>query len=286
MKKRYLFFLTILFTYFVAIPSSATPAIASFVCEIEEEKIPDNAIYIDLLLPISEDDEGYVSYHQENGEAYGIAEDSAIVGYCEEGYRSYTFHMADAQSQMRPIGTCAFKVSNDVYLSNKERFDFFADYCFSDAEDSFKYYDIRYEYKSEADEKLQGIYNDFKKSLRRYEKSLTTDYISHDASYSYDYCAEKYKYAKMAYLDDEGNIIEVSSKLKFDSSGILASGGYPKLSGSKLSATPQIGIPAIPAMIAGSLGLLRKYLWLVFVLVGIVALIVVAVRKKNIQKRR
>lgn len=110
----------VLCAFLVSLLSVPTPVNAwqpdeFFGVSVDEAHIPADTVYIDLLLPISPEDEAYVPYHEANGEAYGISRDSEIVGYCEDGYRSYTFHIADAVSDWRPHYTVSFSIPMELH---------------------------------------------------------------------------------------------------------------------------------------------------------------------------
>lgn len=154
MKRRILVFLL---TFLIVLGQLALPVFAwepdyCFYCYIEPAQMPEGTVYIDLLMPVSPENDGYVAYHEGNGELYGISADSEIVAYCEDGYRSYTFHIEDATSELVP--TMGWSENYWYTRYNKER----------------------------------------------------------DATYDYEYCCSQYKFAKMAYLNAEGDVLGVSSR--------------------------------------------------------------------------
>lgn len=59
--------------------------------------LPEDTKYVDMLIELPEDDPCYVPLVADNLPG-GFSEDAPIVTYCEDGYRSYTFHYADAVS--------------------------------------------------------------------------------------------------------------------------------------------------------------------------------------------
>ena len=69
---------------------------------IYPDNVPEEAVFLELLIPMTRDDPGYSSFNQTAGDETGLANQSPIVGYMDEdGYISYSFHMEHAVSQMR-----------------------------------------------------------------------------------------------------------------------------------------------------------------------------------------
>lgn len=64
------------------------------------ENLPEETVYVDLLIPISEKDSKYTTLVERNLPE-NWSKSTSIVTYCEEGYRSYTFHYQDASSDFR-----------------------------------------------------------------------------------------------------------------------------------------------------------------------------------------
>jgi hypothetical protein len=62
--------------------------------------IPDNAVYVDLLIKISQDDANFIDF-QPNDYADSISESSEIVTYSQDGYYSFTFHYKDSKSNIK-----------------------------------------------------------------------------------------------------------------------------------------------------------------------------------------
>lgn len=61
--------------------------------------LPENAVYVDLLIPLSKSDESYVEADS-NKLPEDFSSDAEIINYCDEGFRSYTFHYLDAASDI------------------------------------------------------------------------------------------------------------------------------------------------------------------------------------------
>lgn len=74
--------------------NSPGPAIGN--CFIVTD-LPENTVYVDLLIPLPVSDPMYVDLVRENLSEH-ISPQSDIVAYCEDGFRSYTFHYRNAQS--------------------------------------------------------------------------------------------------------------------------------------------------------------------------------------------
>lgn len=68
---------------------------------------PEEAVYADLLIPLKESDPNYSPLERGNLPE-GIPEDAEIVAYCEDGYRSYTFHYREAGSHIALQGSPVF----------------------------------------------------------------------------------------------------------------------------------------------------------------------------------
>lgn len=76
------------------------------------ENLPEGTVYVDLLIPISEKDPKYTALMEGNLPG-NWSESTPIVTYCEEGYRSYTFHYQDASSDIRVNGFGTVTFFND-----------------------------------------------------------------------------------------------------------------------------------------------------------------------------
>lgn len=69
---------------------------------ISPEHVPAEAEYLELLIPMSQEDPYYRSFNQSAAEKTGLTEDAPIARYVDEdGYISYSFHMAGAVSEMK-----------------------------------------------------------------------------------------------------------------------------------------------------------------------------------------
>lgn len=220
-KRLSLFVCTAAFLIALAVPAYAWMPDNSFDVQIDQEQIPADTAYVDLLMPIPTDDEAYVPYHQENGEKYGIPAQSELVTYCEDGYRSYTFHVADAVSDMTPYYLANFDLFEDVYENNREILQEFKPYLHT-VVNGQRYYSVPVLFGSDTKEKLEEFQRNTGVLIRHNVDYTRTEYASAEmrqSVYDFDYCRNKYKYAKMAYVAADGRIIGVSAKVKISGSG-------------------------------------------------------------------
>ena len=78
---------------------------SEIMCHVVTESMPADAVYVDMLIPIPETDEEYTGFNDSNGEKFGISHDSHIVQYNNGGFYSYTFHVTNAHSEIKPFDT-------------------------------------------------------------------------------------------------------------------------------------------------------------------------------------
>lgn len=177
---------------------------------VSRDDVPSGTAYIDMLLPISENDECYVGFNENNGEKFGISPESEIAKYNEQGFKSYTFHISDAVSEMSP--SYDFNVEKSRLTEELQN------------EVSAYEHPLRVYWNTQADLDLKNSIDYLKKisKITKEDFSLAS-YVyfvglqdGYDRSaganleYDYMYIAEKYKTAKFAYLDAEGNILSVT----------------------------------------------------------------------------
>jgi len=235
-KFCYCFLIIVLFFSCASVTAYAWRPSYSFNCEVKIDKIPNGTKYIDMLMPISENDKYYVSCNSDNCKVFSIPEKSEIVSYNTEGYRSYTFHISDAYSLMQPEVAYRFNISEKDYNTYKEllkpyddKREFYSDSKTNERkyvwEDGFMHYNILLYLKSQE-------YTDYMKSFSQvkqqnlYESKATVDfntnffinnhnYYSEDrsAKCDYEYCRSTYKKVKFAYIDENGHILGVSNEV-------------------------------------------------------------------------
>lgn len=81
----------------MAVPASAnSPGISPWY-EVRLTNLPEGTVWVDLLIRLPESDPQYVPLTQKQLPK-GLSRDAHIISYCEEDYRSYTYHYRDALS--------------------------------------------------------------------------------------------------------------------------------------------------------------------------------------------
>ncbi len=241
---------------FLSITTSAwaCPGINGFCCRVEEENMPVGAVYVDLLLPISSADEEYTPYNASVGQKFAIAEDSEIVRYSEGGYQSYAFHIKNAQPSIAPEQACNLVMDAELFKKETERRDLFTSMHFGGyaSEDKTKVF-VRKKvaYLSEDKAKIDAFCAQHNLQIEC-EPYLHLYYATNMDGTACDFESyiKKYKYAKVAYLDAEGNILAVTKKGKMHHKGLFVS-KYAEfyLSGTELTVDVQMGISSFGAAV-------------------------------------
>ena len=150
-------FVAILACVILTMSAFARPLSYRFACEVEADKMPQGTVYVDMLIPLSEEDSEYSFFNKENGEKYGIEEDSEIATYNRDGFLSYTFRKKSARAKIKP-----FIIREDLVNPYIE---FLSDEESCDGEDltvgdfGEKYKNARFAYIN-ADGKILGITNE------------------------------------------------------------------------------------------------------------------------------
>lgn len=117
--RKFLFALLVLSVltaafFFPAVLISSGPEGAPYF-DFELQNLPERTVFVDLLIPLSEDDPMYVP--GDTGKLPGVfSGNDEILRYCEDDYRSYTFHYRDALSRILLTGdgrVCFFTDSID-----------------------------------------------------------------------------------------------------------------------------------------------------------------------------
>ncbi len=231
MKKFILCLLCAVLLLSVATPALACPGEEGFTCWILETEMPAGAVYVDLLLPLKSTDEGYTAYNQQNGQKYGLAEDSPIVQYSQDGYQSYAFHVQNACPTLAPLQICKVTMPRELFIDEirKETLFTFENYAYQTsadedpAEKELIVADSRYPYQSGKKAEIDAF------ALRH---GLTPNY---DPYLYLNYClagpdatpeqvtalTKKWGYAKLAYLDAKGNILAVTDVGKMHHKGLF-----------------------------------------------------------------
>ncbi len=215
----------------VATPVLACPQEQGFTCWLLESQVPAGTAYVDLLLPLNATDEGYTAYNQQNGQKYGLTEDSQIVRYNEDGYQSYAFHMQNACPTLVPTQICKIAMPRELFIAELKKDTLFSieNFAYETSADEdpldkeLIVADKRYPYLSEEKAVLDafGLQNGVEP---QYDPYLYLNYciLGPDGkSGSFEVYAKKYKYAKLAYLDAEGNVLAVTTKGKMHHKGLF-----------------------------------------------------------------
>lgn len=101
MKRLTSVLLIVLTVLMLAMPVSANSPPPGYFCSFHFENLPEGTAYVDILIELSEDASVYRTLN-ENNLPSGVSETSAIASFCEDGYRSYSLHYADASAMMEP----------------------------------------------------------------------------------------------------------------------------------------------------------------------------------------
>ena len=266
------FLLQLPLTCFAWMPSS------SFHCLIDYAKIPENAVYIDLLLPITAEDANYTAYNAANGTHFGISSESQIVRYDTDGYRSYTFHIQDATAEIKPSYFISFVCDAAIYNSNRSVFE----KAGLSPHSTIEPYTLNATvYRgSDIDLAMADVCSLLNVSISSARGSTGVSFFLDDPSVYNDNAAEeyynfcrKYRSAKMAYLDINGMIISISNAVAIYKDDLLnrTPATIMRLTGNELSLKISYGPPyfLIPCIIAA------------FIAITVVTLCIITVQNKR-----
>lgn len=89
------------------LPASANAPMAAPWFTIKLANLPKGTAYVDMLIPLEETDSEYAATVEENLPE-GFSQQASILSYCEDGFRSYTFHYQDAVSVIAPQSKTGF----------------------------------------------------------------------------------------------------------------------------------------------------------------------------------
>ncbi len=251
-KHKLIPFISLLFLLLLPITCFAFMPSESLECYINYESFPENTVYVDLLLPISPEDEFFTRYNSANGEQFGISEDSQIVQYDTDGYRSYTFHLNDAPSEIRPHYYIYLLCDTDVYDNNSDVFEK-AGLTPSPLFDSHRYsFDKTIYLGSDTDVAMEDVCELLDTTIIRERNGakvsfhIEDDSLSQEDNYNkfWDFC-KKYKTAKAAHLDKEGNILSVTDAVSIYETDFLGRGSSVSLylSGNELTSSIHFAPP-------------------------------------------
>lgn len=82
----------------VTVKANSPPPAPYYVFKLSD--LPKGTVYVDLLIILPERDPGYVALEKSNLPE-GFSHESEIIGFCEDDFRSYTFHYKNAKSIIR-----------------------------------------------------------------------------------------------------------------------------------------------------------------------------------------
>lgn len=267
--------LLIVFCFSSAAVSAWMPS-TSFYVLVDGENIPEGTVYVDLLMPIPSNNEGYVFYNENNGIKYNISSNSEIVNYCEDGYCSYTFHIVDAESDMRLSFATDIYVEKETYNECKELLRSFNSTPLLVAGEQYYFNDKVY-LGSDKEEILKEIAKTVPAEIKKYHLSVEfNDSLGRESEYDFNYCRREYKYAKMAYIDKSGNVLAVSNHVKIGEKRTSNIQLHLNLSGQEFNSVVKTG----PNMALG-LMLLALILILPFIVILIIAIIVANIKVKK-----
>lgn len=203
-------------------------------CSVDYSSIPENTAYIDLLLPMDTLDQNYTAFNEQNGKEFGISRDSEIVKYCADGYMSYTFHIKDSAANIAPYFIVNFTCDKSFYDEHIDLFDAFRNKPYGNNGNSV-FVNDQVPLYSEAEKAADKIYELLERDILYVKANYTSvsfyNNLSEENMYDlFDEFCEKYKTAKMAYLDKNGNIISISNQTSIYKSDIFSRTPLLKLS--------------------------------------------------------
>ena len=247
-------------------------------CSVDYKNMPENAVYIDLLLPITAEDENFTPYHTTNGTRFNISTESQIVRYDTDGYRSYTFHMKDAAAEIKPCYHISLVCDAALYNSNRSVFEK-ADLSPHSTIEPYTLNATVYR-GSDIDLAMADVCSLLNVSISSARGSTGVSFFLDDPSVYNDNAAEeyynfcrKYRSAKMAYLDINGTIISISNAVAIYKDDLLnrTPATIMRLTGNELSLKISYGPPyfLIPCIIAA------------FIAITVVTLCIITVQNKR-----
>ena len=106
--------------YTSSLPVSANSPPPKDWFDVQFSNLPEGTVYLDLLVYLPESDPYYTPLEEANLPE-GISPDAQIVTYCQEDFRSYTFHYREAKSAIAVKGTktVTYFYDNVVYHDSK-----------------------------------------------------------------------------------------------------------------------------------------------------------------------
>lgn len=241
-----------------------------FYCCVATKKLPENTAYIDILFPIKETDQDYTDYNLSNGQKHGISKNSEIVKYNKDGYVSYTFHNQNSESIIKPFYQIDFICDNEFYNNNTTLFDGLNEFDMGNPIQ--KQYMFTVPMNSALEEKVDNLFMFAQMDISTEKEDVYVEFsmkekLNKNRISDFSDLREKYKTAKLAYIDQNGNVISVSNSAEiYSNKEKLLGSTYVeiKLNGDNLDVSLNYG----PPVFLGVLGLM------VFAIVFFLAIII------------
>jgi hypothetical protein len=244
--------------------------------------LPENTAYIDILFPIKETDQDYTDYNLSNGQKHGISKNSEIVKYNKDGYVSYTFHNQNSESIIKPFYQIDFICDNEFYNNNTTLFDGLNEFDIGNPIQ--KQYIFTVPMNSALEEKVDNLFMFAQMDISTEKEDVYVEFsmkekLNKNRINDFSDLREKYKTAKLAYIDQNGNVISVSNSAEiYSNKEKLLGSTYVemKLNGDNLDVSLNYG----PPIFLGVLGLM--VFAIVFFLAIIIAIITLYLKTNSI----
>ncbi|MBE6750316.1 MAG: hypothetical protein E7560_04055 [Ruminococcaceae bacterium] len=252
-----------------------------FDCCVATKKLPENTAYIDILFPIKETDQDYTDYSLSNGQKHGISKNSEIVKYNKDGYVSYTFHNQNSESIIKPFYKIDFICDNEFYNNNTTLFDGLNEFDMGNP--IKKQYMFTVPMNSALEEKVDNLFMFAQMDISTEKEDVYVEFsmkenLNKNRINDFSDLREKYKTAKLAYIDQNGNVLSVSNSAEIYSNKEKLWGSTyveMKLNGDNLDVSLNYG----PPIFLGVLGLM--VFTIVFFLAIIIAIIFILKMSKT-----
>ena len=222
---------------------------SDFYCCVATKKLPENTAYIDILFPIKETDQDYTDYNLSNGQKHGISKNSEIVKYNKDGYVSYTFHNQNSESIIKPFYQIDFICDNEFYNNNTTLFDGLNEFDMGNPIN--KQYMFTVPMNSALEEKVDNLFMFAQMDISTEKEDVYVEFsmkekLNKNGINDFSDLREKYKTAKLAYIDQNGNVISVSNSAEiYSNKEKLLGSTYVeiKLNGDNLDVSLNYGPP-------------------------------------------
>lgn len=116
-KKAALFLALCLLLCILPVTVSANGPVPANYFDIQLTGLPEGTAYVDLLIPLEETDKQYTDLVEGNLPE-GFPRDAQILSYCDDGFRSYTFHYKGALSAISADRQSVLFCENDIDSGN------------------------------------------------------------------------------------------------------------------------------------------------------------------------